>query len=92
MYLHDKTEVTYNEINNTIKDLRDIVTKKADRCLILFSNEYLKEVKQDHDDMFYVGKNFIALNNNYDLDNLLEDFFGYMSPDKLMFLLEMKEN
>lgn len=92
MYVNNKKEITYKEIEKFIKDLHNKITKSGNRCLLLFSSEYLKEVKYDYDDLFYIGDNFIALNKNYDINYLIKHFLAYSSLEIYQNLQEIKNN
>lgn len=92
MYVNNKKEITYKEIEKFIKDLHYKITKSGNRCLLLFSSEYLKEVKYDYDDLFYIGDNFIALNKNYDINYLIKHFLAYSSLETYEILQEIKNN
>lgn len=92
MYVNKKTEVTYKQIENFIKELYNKTTKNGNRCLFLFSSEYLKDVKYNYKDLFYIGDNFIALNKNKDINYLCEKFLAYSSFETYQNLQEIKNS
>lgn len=92
MYVNNKTEITYKEIEKFIKELHNKITKSGNCCLVLFSSEYLKEVEYFYDKLFYIGDNFIALNKNYDINYLIKHFLAYSSLETYEVLQEIKNN
>ena len=91
MYVNNKKEITYKQIEIFRKNLNNEITANGDRCLFLFSNVYLKELEQDPDSPFYIGENFIALKKNLSLNYLNEHIFAYQSLDTIKTIFKIKD-
>lgn len=86
MINENKREVSIHELFKLFATLKNRLKKEHKRVLIRLSEKYLKDFKNDYEDLFTFTENEIILKEGFNFDDLREQILSYTPFSNLAVL------